>query len=99
MPKTASVRLDAIDPNAEHHPRALKLRTGEVLYVKESHPDSLGRISFSRYWLTDYRPGHPVREYCPDGRLLRGQCFFSVLERYTTRDQALGLKVLVEAMA
>ena len=39
-----------------------------------SGSDSLGRCSFTLYWMTNYCPGHPEGEYA---RREVGQCFFA----------------------
>jgi hypothetical protein len=39
-------------------------------------PDTQGRISHMRYWMTDYCPGHPEGEYVVREK---GQMLFSVL--------------------
>jgi len=73
------------------------LERGQVLYRYHDHgPDALGRRHWTRYWITDYRPGHPEQECDPAGRLLRGQCFFGCPAEHVRRDEAAGLTVLEE---
>ena len=69
--------------------------TNTVLYEIESKPDSLGRVSFTRHWFTDYRPGHPVQEYDPEGRLHKGQCFHAQLEPYLSASKKAGRTIKV----
>ena len=72
-----------------------KLQPGEVLYQIHSKPDNLGRVSFTKHWLTDYRPGHPEQEYDPEGRLPKSQCFFAQVEPRIRLSKRNGFKVRV----
>ena len=47
-----------------------------------SGPDSLGRYSYTLFWMADYHPGHPEGEYA---RRERAQCFFSTLPEWSNK--------------
>jgi hypothetical protein len=70
-----------------------QLEPGEVLYEFLSPFDDLGRAHFVLYWFTDYRPGHPEREYDPEGRLVKGQHFFADPRPYQRRNKEAGIRV------
>lgn len=54
----------------------MKTKAPEFRGEIHSGPDSLGRYSYTLYWMADYHPGHPEGEY---RRAERGQCFFTQL--------------------
>jgi hypothetical protein len=55
------------------------MKLGEPTRIEiHSGPDSLGRYSYTLFWMADYHPGHPDGEH----RIAeRGQCFFAPLRK------------------
>ena len=47
-----------------------------------SGPDSLGRYSYTLFWMADYHPGHPEGEYA---RRERAQGFFATLPKWSNK--------------